>query len=519
MLQIISIVRNFIKNRIIEMYVLISLCILLIVVIKPFSTDYFCKNIYLLPNFPLLIIGLVTVFILLVGKKVRVNVFQGIKQSSCLLKFIFGILFIQGVICYNIQFLTNWDVDALLNNAKWIADGKYDNLNNLYFSNYPNNILLLSIFSLIYKFLNLIGIDSFVKGVRFLVLVQCILSVGTLCLLYRLVLDITKSYFIAFLNGGIYFVFIGLSPWLVITYTDSMGLIFPILILFAYHKCNDKNVLMSTFVICLLTYFGYKIKPQVAFVSIAIIVIETLFLNFNFQMSNYLNKQIKVICTCIFAIVLCNFIYSSYVVPSTHLKLNRDAEFGVAHYLMLGHDYTRGGVYSGRDVQFSREIPNRELRTKENIRVFCERVKFLGFAGLTEFYIKKTLTNFNDGTFAWGHEGNFYSTIFKNKNEHLSPFLRNIFYNNGKYFIYWSSFMQMIWLTILFFNGCIIFAKEFAEKNKTLLVAIVSIIGLIIFETLFEARARYLYTYVPIYILLATIGCKYFIKRLAYLFK
>lgn len=33
-----------------------------------------------------------------------------------------------------------------------------------------------------------------------------------------------------------------------------------------------------------------------------------------------------------------------------------------------------------------------------------------------------------------------------------------------------------------------------------------SIIGLTIFELLFEARARYLFTYAPVYIILGTLG-------------
>lgn len=60
----------------------------------------------------------------------------------------------------------------------------------------------------------------------------------------------------------------------------------------------------------------------------------------------------------------------------------------------------------------------------------------------------------------------------------------------------------MIWMTILFFN---IFTWH-ASKNKYFCTIMLSILGLTIFELLFEARARYLYIYAPLYIILAVYG-------------
>ena len=47
-----------------------------------------------------------------------------------------------------------------------------------------------------------------------------------------------------------------------------------------------------------------------------------------------------------------------------------------------------------------------------------------------------------------------------------------------------------------------------------MVVLMVSIIGLTLFEILFEARARYLYTYVPLFILIALKGMDEWINRL-----
>ena len=45
-----------------------------------------------------------------------------------------------------------------------------------------------------------------------------------------------------------------------------------------------------------------------------------------------------------------------------------------------------------------------------------------------------------------------------------------------------------------------------ASKNKYFCTIMLSILGLTIFELLFEARARYLFTYAPLYIILAVLG-------------
>ena len=45
-----------------------------------------------------------------------------------------------------------------------------------------------------------------------------------------------------------------------------------------------------------------------------------------------------------------------------------------------------------------------------------------------------------------------------------------------------------------------------ASKNKYFCTIMLSILGLTIFELLFEARARYLFTYAPLYIILAVQG-------------
>ena len=68
----------------------------------------------------------------------------------------------------------------------------------------------------------------------------------------------------------------------------------------------------------------------------------------------------------------------------------------------------------------------------------------------------------------------------------------------------------MIWLTILFAGIFSVFQKENRRWTSVIMLAV---IGLTVFELLFEARARYLYTYTPLYILLAVAGIQKIMRR------
>ena len=119
---------------------------------------------------------------------------------------------------------------------------------------------------------------------------------------------------------------------------------------------------------------------------------------------------------------------------------------------------------------------------------------------------EKTLVNYYDGTFCWGWEGAmFYKVVFPLKNNHLSPFLRNIFYNRdyrGKYFSQWFTFVTALWLGVLL----LAFFSLFAKWDKSLKMIAITLLLLTLYESLFEARSRYFFAFVPLYLLMASQG-------------
>lgn len=150
-------------------------------------------------------------------------------------------------------------------------------------------------------------------------------------------------------------------------------------------------------------------------------------------------------------------------------------------------------------------------RDAANMDVAIKRIKEMGVVGTGKHLVSKTLTNYYDGTFFWGGEGGFFSQMREEKDLLLNSFLRGLYHigGSGKYYLLWANFEQMVWLTILLFN---VFSG-LGRKNENKNVIMLGIIGLTLFELIFEARSRYLYTYTPLYIVLAVYGFDYILER------
>ena len=172
---------------------------------------------------------------------------------------------------------------------------------------------------------------------------------------------------------------------------------------------------------------------------------------------------------------------------------------------MMGLNSETMGVYSREDVAFSDSFSTQKERNEADLRVALERVRTLGVKGLARLAVQKTLTNYGDGTFCWDGEGEFYVGAVERGDSAFGSFLRNLYYSRqweGRWFPLWANFAQLLWLAVLFL-GCVCAWRPADARLDCLMLAILALSA---FELLFEARARYLYIYAPLYIALAVRG-------------
>lgn len=500
-------------------YTVLLIMINVVVLFLQWKTEYSCKKEFDFPDIVLLCMGLLLLagFLLWYRRK-REALEQALSKRKWLIAVLTaGLLVLQILFCYNLFFITGWDAWNVVKNAERISNLDYLGLDIRYFSSHSNNLFLLCMYSYVFKIAHIFGKITWEEGVFAVVIFQCVVSAATGFFLYQVVLKRFRSYADALLAWVIYVVFVGFSPWLFITYSDSVGLFVPILLVWLYQiQQNGKHRWIIWFFIGVSAYVGYRVKPQTAIVFIAMALVEIFC---NQRISGNPKKKLGSFAACALAVVIAfaggTVFYQKFVVPKVHMTLDAEADFGIDHFLMLGLHEESNGVYSAEDSKFSMSFETKAERDAADLEVAKERLKEMWGSRLLSHLEKKTLVNFADGTFAWSEEGGFYKTVLKEPNETVSPFLRSIYYEDETYYTAFVNVMQMIWLLLLFGMAAAGMgqARRLAS-DKTLLVLLVAVIGLILFQTIFEARARYLYTFASLFILLAMTGFRNMEKKL-----
>ena len=423
------------------------------------------------------------------------NNFNNILLVISILLFIVQIL-----IAWNLYFKTGWDVEVVVGFAKTLEKSDWD---QIYFSTYPNNLLLAYIFSIIMKIAKFIGMDPYFG----LIVIGCLL-VNISGIITALVLsDYSKNKVLALLSLCIFIPWVALSPWIVIPYSETYGIIFPILVLYLYINLKQSNSpnYFRIFLIGFLSAVGFLIKSTVIIVPIAIIITEI------FELFSNLPRDNKTI-TINIILLLCSvgLVFASFSFLKTSFGIDEEKSFGPTHYIMMGLNAENSGRYNEEDVNYSRSFLTKEERSEGNIQVTKERLANYGVYGLIKHSVRKALVNFNDGSFAWEMEGNFYKEILPDKNKPLAPILMKFYSSYGDYDnTTFKQITQALWLWVLIVS--LGFVINSAEHTQPIYISIdnviyLIIIGLVFFVMLFEARARYLFIYAPIFIICAFIG-------------
>ncbi len=471
--------------------------------------DYAYKKTFLLSNILIVSIAIVLFIsgsiIYSVHNKSRFESKNRLDLDKIVL-IITAVLFLgQCYVCYNIFFMTNWDVLVVLGTAQDITSGaKGTQINLHYFSTYPNNLFITYFQVIILKINNWLGIFNNDYFAMCIVVVNCLINSVACLLVYKTAKIFTgcKYAFVAFCFAVLSF---GISSWSVICYSDSLALFVPILSIYLYCKPGEKRYTRAVYLLgaMVVSMVGYFIKPQCAIVGIAILFIEFIRLLGNFSVK----KIVRPVAVCLMAVITvsCVNLIIGLGNKMVDMQIDENRKLGFTHFLMMGANESTNGSFWEEDVLFSQSFSTPEERSEANLNVAKQRIqdRGIGFLGHIQ---KKMLTTFNDGTFAWGQEGNFYLKIPDAINNKMSPFLRSIYYNSGVRYPYLSTLQHFVWIVILCFSFFSVFLKKDFKYKSEISVLWITILGFVLYEILFEVRARYLYIFVPVFCVLAIIG-------------
>ena len=485
-------------------YTLLSITIFIICILGGFYVDYVYKldvtksNIYIFLLSACVMIVIYKV-IVIVNKIIRKNIEVNFKILIIFISI--SLLFVQIIMIYFYYFRTGWDSYLIIDASYLLSENvKLQDWTNDYFSYYPNNIFITILFSKIIFLCKIIGVADYSY---FVILVfQAILNIFTGFLVFNVIRKITQNINLSVFGYIFYVLLVGLSPWVSIPYSDSTALIIPVLMLYLHTNIDKEGFKIVG--LSFLGVLGYMIKPQTAILFISIFLVSILFIRLR-----YIKKTLKYLSIALISILISYFFIVIFM-SNNNITVNRELEISYPHFVKMGLNNVTNGGYLSDDAGKSMSFKSTKERKEENIEVIKERLSEYGIDGLLKHQIKKTLVTYNDGTFAWSQEGNFYWEI-KEEKSRIERFFRNIYYESGSNHSIFKYIVQGAWLIILSIQTLTIFIKR-ENMDNSMRVVLLSLIGLFVFESIFEARARYLYTYVPIFIVSGMIGLNEFLN-------
>ena len=374
-----------------------------------------------------------------------------------------------------------------------------------YYSMYPNNLLILLLETACIKLNNEFGVFVGNYNMMSAIIVDCV-TISCACYLVYKVLTLHVKRNFAFGGFLVAVVLFGLSPWMSICYSDSLGIVFPILTYYLYAKPAKNTLRKWVNQICAvaISCVGYFLKPQCIIILIAVVLIEIISAFRREAWKQIYKPLVLIIIAGMCLAVTSNILIKEY--ERIGVTLDPEKKFGMTHFFMMGMNAADGGGFSQSDVDYSYSFESKEERTAANIQKGIERLQEMGAAGYAKHLARKLLTTYHDGTFSWGIEGGFFVQVVDNANTRMAPFLKSLYYTDGSLHDVFKVVEQFLWISVLLFTLAAGLIKQTEENKGELNILTLSIVGLTLFQMLFEVRARYLFLYLPVFCVLAVRG-------------
>lgn len=480
--------------------------------------DYACKASVQVKSLVLVLPLSLCLIAVLSSEKIQVRLSPFIEERRPLisLAMAFAVVLIQFYLEHACGFTNGWDVEALTARARGIEDLS---VYSWYFSRYPNQLFLFGLFCKMTSAARLFDLDPY------RVLSICsFLSVDISILLVTSVCGRVFGSFAAVKFQAISSVFIGLSPWVFVPYSDTFGMLFTSLIIWSYVTIGNRYI--SIFAVTVFAVAGYKVKPTVIFVVLAILAYQCLWLCSNradsracfsrkktksvvlaTSLSSAWRVMLAIGCAGLLALGVVDYVTGEYV------PIDDRASADITHYLAMGINPEARGVYSDEENALFSSIQDPAERRQAQLRLWREHLSKLGPSGLIRLLFGKNLTTYADGAFAWKQEGSFFKSVYGN-----SDFARSIYginvgeseaQNVSDRSAVFCLVSQAIWVAVLILDSrnCIIWFREGrCQKDGPLGFVVISGFSLLMlsaFLLVFECRARYLFLYSLFYIAIA----------------
>ena len=401
------------------------------------------------------------------------------------------------IICFQVFFWINfkvnpsWDFGVIFFQAEKFSQGQVM-FGEYFYNNYPNNIGITLALGYIFKIFSFLGGTDYLN---FAILINIIIIDITVVLIY---LFKNKMYG-EIVSTTISMLMILITPlytYTTIVYTDTLSMIFPLIIFYIYYifiDNNSKGNNLAALAIGIIISLGVIIKTNVVLGLIALII-YIIFTKRNIK------EILKIVITIVISFILTFNIYK--IIAQRHIPIPlSEAGFPYTHWVMMGLD--GNGSYNPNDVDFTQNIEGKENKKKANIQEIKTRLSKYGVSGYLQFLNGKLKYTWSDGT------------LFAPEKLRRSPIENNRYQNyiigeDRDIYLYVSQSSYIVVLGLILLGAISLFKKEI-NINYLFNIAIV---GVVLFLILWETRSRYIVCFLPILILSASNGLNYILSIL-----
>lgn len=523
------------------MFVPVFCCTVLVGSRLNYNADHKISTLY--PNMLLLLFAmlalLVFVGLFFLLDKIPVNKYTllGTVLFSALICCLFYLMKVEVSKC--IAFYGGWDCGMVANSARWVYNGEglgYDDYYYIFINNVPITWLLYALYGFSDSLANYAYNPEFI-WIQF----QCLMFALALFFSVMTVLTVSKKIaptLLSLLGGA---VFLGLCPWQIIPYTDASTIAVPAMVIFLYALfCHVKSIwkyLLWLFLIFAGVLGG--IMKATCYVSvIAVVAVDLVWLVLDKERVSMKIKRLALRAALLFCGYALASLCKNGMYQAIHYVPDDDLQITWTNCFYDGLNETTTGACSGDGLSIARAYAGypRKLRESVELQYAKDRLAEKGLVRTFYFWLRKQVMNFNDGTFSWFQEGFFHAWDYEDiTDSRLKEPLRNIYWIEGTDYPKFVTWSQGIWLFILlgviFETVSVLTASVKILKRKkapsegasaeTLCaqtqtppsealcirtVKIVAFIGVYLFAMLFEGRARYLLTNIPLMLTMAILG-------------
>ena len=393
-----------------------------------------------------------------------------------------------------------WDYQVIYTHAQEKAlTGHMSNIYPEYLQYFPNNICLYLIEVILFRITKMFGSTNFILAAEIFNGLLIYLSIVFTYLFCKRKMSDEKAYFSLVVTCS----FAPLFLYLPVFYSDTFSIVCVPLLLYissfidmkkkrkkAERKKQIINNILLMILVSLVAFGGLKIKMTIIFVVIGI------FADF------FIKYGIKKTCEFASIFIVIYFVFSGILNHLTynHYYVNDYGKIPISHWIMMGledpdvdnSERNAYGGYSKRDYDITLSYPTGEKSKARHIKEIRMRLKKYSFLELCDYYDKKIVNT-------WG-DGSYLSLIKLRKNNSNRGPIKKVIIGDDKYktLIYFEQGVQLAMLLILVFSGI----YSFKNKDKENIALHVAVLGVFCFLLIWETRSRYLYNYIPIFVMI-----------------